>query len=62
MHFGEVLYDAVDMRAEVALLSRKLVIKGEMEAECPEFNENCAERSVLGLDTFGAHIKVKTLN
>ncbi|KAL4222901.1 Hemicentin-1 [Mactra antiquata] len=58
VHFGEVLYGAVDMRAEVALLSRRQVIKGEMEDECPDFNENCDENFVYGLDTFGAHIKI----
>lgn len=58
MHFGNVLYGAVDMRAEVGMLTKNVVIRGEMEAECPEFNENCHDSKVRGLDTFGAHIKI----
>ncbi|XP_053374772.1 cell migration-inducing and hyaluronan-binding protein-like [Mercenaria mercenaria] len=58
MHFGKILHNAVDMRAEVALLSRKVVIRGEMEPECPNFNNNCNYEEVRGKDTFGAHTKV----
>lgn len=48
------------MRGEVGLLSRRIVIEGEMEDDCPSFNENCNFYEVRGLDTFGAHIKVGT--
>ena len=58
MHFGKVLYGAVDMRAEVGLLSKNVVIRGEMEETCPEYNDNCKDSKVRGLDTFGGHIKV----
>ncbi|XP_053373073.1 cell migration-inducing and hyaluronan-binding protein-like [Mercenaria mercenaria] len=58
IHFGKVLHDAVDMRAEVGLVTRNVVIRGEMEDECPEYNGNCEDSKVRGLDTFGAHIKI----
>lgn len=48
--------DAVDMRAEVAVLTRSVVFQGDMLDECPEFNDNCDEME--GMDTFGGHIKV----
>ena len=53
-HYGEVT-EGVDMRAEVALLSRNIVIEGQMEDMCPENNGNCKERT---FDTYGGHIKV----
>lgn len=46
------------MRGEVGLLSRQILIEGEMEDGCPSFNGNCNFYEVRGLDTFGAHIKV----
>jgi hypothetical protein len=46
------------MRAEVALLSRNIVIEGETEDKCPPSNGNCDDKYVYGLDTFGAHVKV----
>ncbi|XP_070350304.1 cell migration-inducing and hyaluronan-binding protein isoform X4 [Equus asinus] len=50
---GEV--DGVDMRAEVGLLSRNIVIMGEMEDECyPYTNHIC---NFFNFDTFGGHIK-----
>ncbi|XP_053374771.1 cell migration-inducing and hyaluronan-binding protein-like [Mercenaria mercenaria] len=58
MHFGKILHNALDMRAEVALLSRKVVIRGEMEPSCPEYNNNCNLKAVRGKDTFGVHTKV----
>lgn len=52
---GEV--DGVDMRAEVGLLSRNIVIMGEMEDECyPYTNHIC---NFFNFDTFGGHIKVR---
>ena len=53
-HYGEIT-DGVDMRAEVALLSRNIVIEGHMEDMCPEENDNCKQRT---FDTYGGHIKV----
>ncbi|KAM4039272.1 cell migration-inducing and hyaluronan-binding protein isoform 1-T2 [Anomaloglossus baeobatrachus] len=53
LHIGEEM-DGVDMRAEVGLLSRNVVIFGEME-------ENCYNHIVckfFDFDTFGGHIKI----
>ncbi|WAR22399.1 CEIP2-like protein, partial [Mya arenaria] len=47
----------MDMRGEVAVLTRRVVVQGEMEPECPAFNGNCDNFIVDGRDTFGAHIK-----
>lgn len=52
-HVGEVL-DGVDMRAEVALLSRNILIHGEMENSCYG-NNKC---QFYNHDTFGGHIKI----
>lgn len=55
LHMGEQV-DGVDMRAEVGLLSRNVVVRGEMEAACyPYANHLC---SFFSFDTFGGHIKV----
>ena len=55
VHFGKVLNN-VDMRGEVALLTRNIKIRGEMASDyCPESNGNCKE---YDYDTFGGHIKV----
>ena len=55
MHWGEMVEDVVDERGEVALLSRNIVIRGEMLDECPAANGNCDKYSY---DTFGGHTKV----
>ncbi|XP_008334972.1 cell surface hyaluronidase [Cynoglossus semilaevis] len=52
-HVGEIT-DGVDMRAEVALLSRNILIYGEMESSCYGYNL-C---QFYNHDTFGGHIKV----
>ncbi len=52
-HVGEII-DGVDMRAEVALLSRNILIYGEMESSCYE-NNMC---QFFSHDTYGGHIKV----
>ncbi|XP_076127565.1 cell surface hyaluronidase [Alosa pseudoharengus] len=54
MHVGEVL-DGVDMRAEVALLSRNILIHGEMENSC--YGKNWCQ--FFNHDTFGGHIKIQ---
>ena len=54
MHFGGVT-DGVDEGAEVALLSRNIVIEGKMEDECPDANGNC---DLYDMDTFGGHVRV----
>ncbi|XP_054569214.1 cell migration-inducing and hyaluronan-binding protein [Eptesicus fuscus] len=54
MHIGEEI-DGVDMRAEVGLLSRNLVIAGEMEAGCYPYTSHIC--SFFDFDTFGGHIK-----
>ncbi|XP_068131329.1 cell migration-inducing and hyaluronan-binding protein [Hyperolius riggenbachi] len=53
LHIGEEM-DGVDMRAEVGLLSRNIVILGEMEKTCYN-NTVCA---YYNFDTFGGHLKV----
>lgn len=55
-HWGDIV-DGVDERGEVALLSRNIVIQGEMTSSCTETNGNCAK---FPYDTFGGHIKVNT--
>uniref|UniRef100_A0A8C6NSJ5 Cell migration inducing hyaluronidase 2 n=1 Tax=Nothobranchius furzeri TaxID=105023 RepID=A0A8C6NSJ5_NOTFU len=52
-HVGEII-DGVDMRAEVALLSRNILIYGEMENSCYG-NNKC---QFFSHDTFGGHIKI----
>lgn len=54
LHIGE-LVDGVDMRAEVGLLSRNIVIRGQMEASCYG-SESC---KFFSFDTFGGHLKVR---
>ena len=55
-HFGEII-DRVDERGEVALLTRNIVIEGEMASHCPTSNGNCNKYST---DTFGGHFKART--
>lgn len=50
---GEVI-DGVDMRAEVALLSRNVLVYGEMETSC--YGNACR---FFSHDTFGGHVKVR---
>jgi len=45
------------MRGEVGLLTRRVVVEGEMEPTCPPGNGNCGEAILRNKDTFGAHIK-----
>ncbi|XP_033732710.1 protein DDB_G0287365-like [Pecten maximus] len=54
MHYGGV-ENNVDMRGEVALLSRNIVIEGIMNSFCPTVNGNCDD---YAYDTFGGHVKV----
>ena len=60
-HYGEI-WNNVDMRGEVAMLTRNIVIRGETQATCPTVNGNCGNVNVGDVDTFGAHIKVKHIN
>lgn len=53
IHLGEEV-DGVDMRAEVGLLSRNILVRGEMESGCYG-NEAC---KFFDFDTFGGHLKV----
>uniref|UniRef100_A0A667Y2M7 hyaluronoglucosaminidase n=1 Tax=Myripristis murdjan TaxID=586833 RepID=A0A667Y2M7_9TELE len=52
-HVGEIV-DGVDMRAEVALLSRNILVYGEMENSC--YGNNACQ--FYNHDTFGGHIKI----
>lgn len=51
---GEIV-DGVDMRAEAALLSRNILIHGEMENSC--YGNNWCQ--FYTHDTFGGHVKVR---
>uniref|UniRef100_A0A8C6YEA1 hyaluronoglucosaminidase n=1 Tax=Naja naja TaxID=35670 RepID=A0A8C6YEA1_NAJNA len=53
LHMGEIV-DGVDMRAEVGVLTRNIVIKGEMEDSCYT-GKDCR---FFNYDTFGGHIKI----
>uniref|UniRef100_A0A8V0ZBY9 G8 domain-containing protein n=1 Tax=Gallus gallus TaxID=9031 RepID=A0A8V0ZBY9_CHICK len=53
LHIGEVI-DGIDMRAEVGLLTRNILIQGEMEDSC--YGENQCQ--FFSFDTFGGHIKI----
>ncbi|XP_064525014.1 inactive cell surface hyaluronidase CEMIP2-like isoform X3 [Pseudopipra pipra] len=53
LHMGEVI-DGVDMRAEVGLLTRNILIQGEMEDSC--YGQNQCQ--FFSFDTFGGHIKI----
>ncbi|KAF0033406.1 hypothetical protein F2P81_013472 [Scophthalmus maximus] len=52
-HVGEII-NGVDMRAEVALLSRNILIYGEMENSC--YGNNLCQ--FYNHDTYGGHVKV----
>ncbi|XP_054628845.1 cell surface hyaluronidase isoform X1 [Dunckerocampus dactyliophorus] len=52
-HVGEIV-DGVDMRAEVALLSRNILIYGEMENSC--YGNNLCQ--FYSHDTYGGHVKI----
>ena len=53
-HFGEI-YEGIDMRAEVGLLTRNILIHGEMGDECePDELNDCED---LEYDNFGGHTK-----
>ncbi|CAM9209059.1 unnamed protein product, partial [Lampetra planeri] len=54
LHMGEEV-DGVDMRAEVGLLTRNILLRGEMEPSCYG-NEAC---KFFDFDTFGGHLKVE---
>ncbi|XP_024117563.1 cell migration-inducing and hyaluronan-binding protein isoform X2 [Oryzias melastigma] len=54
VHLGEPV-DGVDMRAEVGLLTRNVLIRGEMEPGCYS-QEACR---FFTFDTFGGHLKVE---
>ncbi|KTF94682.1 hypothetical protein cypCar_00015106, partial [Cyprinus carpio] len=54
LHIGEEV-DGVDMRAEVGLLTRNILIRGEMEPTCYG-NEAC---KFFSFDTFGGHLKTE---
>ncbi|XP_036087754.1 cell migration-inducing and hyaluronan-binding protein isoform X1 [Rousettus aegyptiacus] len=54
LHVGEEV-DGVDMRAEVGLLSRNIVVMGEMEDACYPYAKHVC--SFFDFDTFGGHIK-----
>ncbi|XP_015262458.1 PREDICTED: transmembrane protein 2 [Gekko japonicus] len=52
-HTGEII-DGVDMRAEVGVLTRNILVKGETEDSCYT-SKDC---QFFNYDTFGGHIKI----
>jgi hypothetical protein len=50
---GEII-DGVDMRAEVGILTRNVVIQGETEDSC--YSDNQCQ--FFDYDTFGGHVMV----
>ncbi|XP_053128836.1 cell surface hyaluronidase-like [Hemicordylus capensis] len=54
LHMGEIV-DGVDMKAEVGLLTRNIVVQGEMEDEC--YGPNHCQ--FFSYDTFGGQIKIQ---
>eukprot|EP01132_Coremiostelium_polycephalum_P009930 gene9930-12176_t len=52
-HYGQITY-GVDERAEVGLLSKTIVIRGEMQKAC----NGSALCKFFNFDTFGGHIKI----
>ncbi|XP_021502953.1 cell migration-inducing and hyaluronan-binding protein isoform X2 [Meriones unguiculatus] len=54
LHTGEEI-DGVDMRAEVGLLTRNIVVMGEMEDKCYPYSNHICD--FFDFDTFGGHIK-----
>ncbi|XP_062998722.1 inactive cell surface hyaluronidase CEMIP2-like [Elgaria multicarinata webbii] len=54
LHMGEIV-DGVDMRAEVGLLTRNILIQGEMEDSC--YGPNYCQ--FFSFDTFGGQIKIQ---
>uniref|UniRef100_A0A2I3LMR7 hyaluronoglucosaminidase n=1 Tax=Papio anubis TaxID=9555 RepID=A0A2I3LMR7_PAPAN len=53
LHMGEII-DGVDMRAEVGILTRNIVIQGEVEDSC--YAENQCQ--FFDYDTFGGHVMI----
>ncbi|XP_051776376.1 cell surface hyaluronidase-like isoform X1 [Erpetoichthys calabaricus] len=54
LHMGEIV-DGIDMRAEVGLLTRNIIIKSEMEESC--YGQNSCD--IFNYDTFGGQIKIQ---
>ncbi|KAM6943286.1 cell migration-inducing and hyaluronan-binding protein [Xenentodon cancila] len=54
LHMGEEV-DGVDMRAEVGLLTRNILVRGEMQPGCYSHN-TCR---FFDFDTFGGHLKME---
>ncbi|XP_078385898.1 cell surface hyaluronidase [Cetorhinus maximus] len=53
LHVGEIV-DGIDMRAEVGVLTRNIVLEGEMEDSC--YGDNWCQ--FFKHDTFGGHLKI----
>ncbi|XP_067886689.1 cell surface hyaluronidase isoform X1 [Heterodontus francisci] len=53
LHVGEIV-DGIDMRAEVGILTRNIIIEGEMEDSC--YGDNWCQ--FFKHDTFGGHLKI----
>ena len=53
VHYGEI-YETIDMRAEVGLLTRNILIHGEMGDSCTDDSDAC---KAMKFDNFGGHTK-----
>uniref|UniRef100_W5MTF7 hyaluronoglucosaminidase n=1 Tax=Lepisosteus oculatus TaxID=7918 RepID=W5MTF7_LEPOC len=53
LHVGEII-DGIDMRAEVGLLTRNILIQGQMENSC--YGNNLCQ--FFSYDSYGGHIKI----
>ena len=53
-HFGET-FETIEMRAEVGLLTRNILIHGEMGDSC--IDQDTDDCKSMGIDNFGGHTK-----
>ena len=53
-HYADT-YETIDMRAEVGLLTRNVLIHGEMGEKCTDVDSDACQ--AVGFDNFGGHTK-----
>ena len=53
-HYADT-YETIDMRAEVGLLTRNILIHGEMGEKCTDVDSDACQ--AVGFDNFGGHTK-----
>ena len=52
-HYSDI-YETIEMRAEVGLLTRNILIRGETGGTCSDDSAAC---QAMGFDNFGGHTK-----